>query len=327
MKNLPTIPVFAIAAGHEPAAESLRADPERLALLLASARKTYTPPGMRLADRLSRQWARHVVSPYNDAVCDVDATLGRPGAYLLNHSYEWGCTTGACEDPEQGGPTLMRVLDWPFDGLGRALVVTRHDGGAGPYDNLTWPGYVGVLTASAPGRFAAAINQPPLPAPWGKAVGWPLARYRVARSRAMPPSHLLRLAFDTCRTYDEAVELITKTPICIPAIYTLAGVKPGERITIERTENHALIAPRPAAANHWTAPGAPAGRPRNASSRARHAAMRALCDARPDWSLGWLHAPILDRDARVVMMANAASGKLVAQGFEKTGAATAALAL
>jgi hypothetical protein len=35
-------------------------------------------------------------------------------------------------------------------------------GPAGEYHNITWPGYVGILTASAPGRFAAAINQAPL---------------------------------------------------------------------------------------------------------------------------------------------------------------------
>ena len=35
-------------------------------------------------------------------------------------------------------------------------------GSAGDFVNVTWPGYVGTLTASAPGRFAAAINQAPL---------------------------------------------------------------------------------------------------------------------------------------------------------------------
>jgi hypothetical protein len=49
------------------------------------------------------------------------------------------------------------------------------------------------------GRFAAAINQPPLPLPsWGKAAGWLAARLLVGRSDALPPSHLLRLAFAGC---------------------------------------------------------------------------------------------------------------------------------
>ena len=35
-------------------------------------------------------------------------------------------------------------------------------GAAGEFINVSWPGYAGTLTASAPGRFAAAINQAPL---------------------------------------------------------------------------------------------------------------------------------------------------------------------
>jgi hypothetical protein len=35
-------------------------------------------------------------------------------------------------------------------------------GPAGEYYSVTWPGYVGTLTALAPDRFAAAINQAPL---------------------------------------------------------------------------------------------------------------------------------------------------------------------
>ena len=95
-----------------------------------------------------------------------------------------------------------------------------------------------MLTGSAPGRFAAAINQPPLPLPgWGRAAGWPTARARVWRSRAMPPSHLLRLAFDTCGNFDEAVTLLRRTPICIPTIFTVAGTRSAEALVIERTAN------------------------------------------------------------------------------------------
>ena len=324
---LQPIPVIQVAAQDEPALAALRAEPGRLAALFASGRKSYTPIGLRLADDASRKWSRRVISPYAGVVDHVDRMIGAKGAYLLNYAYEWGCTTGALDDAAQGGPTLMRVLDWPFHGLGRALVVTRSNGPAGPYDSLTWPGFAGVLTASAPGRFAAAINQPPLPNPWGKLVGWPLARVKVARSRASPPTHLLRLAFDQCRTFDAAVELIRATPICIPAIFTLAGAAPGETVTIERTENKSFFAPEPAAANHWASSPGPLGRRRNPSSQPRRAAMLHLLRQQPDWSLGWLRPPILVADTRVAMMANPASGRLIAQGFEKRGCATERLEL
>ncbi|TBW37049.1 hypothetical protein EYW49_12940 [Siculibacillus lacustris] len=323
MTHLDPIPFIVPLPGEEPALAALRHAPEKLDLLLASARRTYTPLGVRVADALSRRWARRVASPYEGAISQVDRVLGRPGAFLLNHSYEWGCTTGVVADPALGGPTLLRVLDWPFDGLGRAVVATRCAGPAGPYVSLTWPGHVGVLTACAPGRFAAAINQPPLPTPWGKAVGWPTARWHVGRSTALPPSHLLRLVFDRCASFDDAVSLLRTMPICIPTIFTVAGARPGEAITIERTQNRAHVCAEPAAANHWASPDGPTGRPRNRSSRQRRADMLALARRPPDWSMKWLAAPILHDETRLSVMANAASGRLIAQGFEATGPATA----
>ncbi len=290
-----------------------------------SARRSYTPIGMRWADARSRKWhARSSSSPYAEAVVEVSQLIGGPGAFLLNYSYEWGCTTGAM--PDSDGVTLMRTLDWPFDGLGRALVVIRQQGTAGPYLNVGWPGYAGVLTGLAPGRFAAAINQPPLPLPqMGKAAGWVALRVRVNRSTALPPSHLLRHAFDTCQNFDAAVDLIRTTPICVPAIFTLAGLMPGETIVIERTETGAFTPVEPAAANHWASVPGPKGRPRNRSSLPRRAAMTRLIADRPDWSLGWLTPPILQPDTRLAVMANPKTGRLCVQAWEKTGPATALL--
>jgi hypothetical protein len=185
-----------------------------------------------------------------------------------------------------------------------------------------------VLTGSAPGRFAAAINQPPLPLPgWGRAAGWLAARLRVNRSAALPPSHLLRLAFDTCRSFTEAVALIRSTPICLPAIFTLAGPELGEAIVIERTETAGFEPVPAAAANHWAATPGPPGRPRNASSPERRQAMAALLASGQDWSLAWLQPPILQPDTRVAVMANPRTGRLLVQGWEKTGPATSVLDL
>ncbi len=321
--DLPPIPVID-ARRVEPALASAQAEPERLALLMNSARRSYTPIGMRWADERSRKWHGRGNSPYADAVIEVSRLIGGPGAFLLNYSYEWGCTTGAA--PDGDGATLMRTLDWPFDGLGRALVVVRQQGMAGPYLNVTWPGYAGVLTGLAPGRFAAAINQPPLPLPrLGKAAGWVTLRVRVNRSTALPPSHLLRLAFDRCRNFDEAVDLIRTTPICIPAIFTLVGLKSGEMIVIERTETDAFTPAEPTAANHWASAPGPRGRPRNRSSLPRRAAMTRLTADLPDWSFEWLTPPILQPDTRLAVMANPLTGRLLVQGWEKTGPATGIL--
>jgi len=325
-KELPLIPVIDVPPNSEPAVVSAKAEPARLSLLLASARRTYTPLGLGVADRLSRSWATGSPGPYADAVSSVDVFVDRRGAYLLNHAYEWGCTSGVLNDPIFGGATLLRTLDWPFDGLGRSLVVTRCHAGAGPYLSVTWPGFVGVLSGLAPGRFSAAINQPPLPLPgWGRAIGWSAARARVWQSRAMAPSHLLRLAFDTCRSFDDAVALIRRVPICIPAIFILAGCQTADSLVIERTASDAFSPSEPMAANHWASSPGPRGRPRNNSSHPRRAAMCRLAEDAPDWSFGWLRDPILQHDTRLAMMANAACGRLRVQGLEKTGPATQVL--
>ena len=55
-------------------------------------------------------------------------------------------------------------------GLGRHVEVARMCGSGGDFDSVTWPGYAGVLTASARGRFAACINQAPDVAAYAAAV-------------------------------------------------------------------------------------------------------------------------------------------------------------
>lgn len=324
----PAIPVIDARGAGEPAVMSALAEPARLRLVLDAGNRTYTPWGVRLADDRSRVLSARLAGPYADAVRQVDAAISRRGAYLLNHSYEWGCTSGAAYDPDAGGTTLLRTLDWPFDGLGRALVVVRQGGLAGDYLSATWPGFVGVLTGVAQGRFAAAINQPPLPLPgWGRAVGWLAARHRVGRSRAMPPAHLLRLAFDTCPDFAAAAALLRATPICLPAIFTLAGPGAGEALVIERTPDAAFHPADAAAANHWAATPGPAGRPRNRTSRDRRGAMCALLSGAPGWSLDWVQPPVLVPDTRLAMMANPCTGRMLLQGWERNGPVTAVLDL
>jgi len=323
--SLPIIPIIEARGAMEPAVVSALAEPARLRLVLEGGDRAYTRLGVRLADARSRVLSGRLASPYAEAVRQVDRAVARRGAYLLNHSYEWGCTSGAVADPG-GGATLLRTLDWPFDGLGRALVVVRQAGAAGDYLSATWPGFAGVLTGLAAGRFAAAINQPPLPYPgWGKAVGWLAARRRVARSRAMPPTHLLRLAFDTCADFADAAALLRTVPVCLPAIFTLAGPGAGEAVVIERTADAAWEPEAPAAANHWASRPGPAGQPRNPSSPARREAMLGLVDRPPGWSLDWVRAPVLVADTRLAMMASPRTGRMLLQGWERTGPATAVL--
>ena len=189
-------------------------------------------------DAITRRWLQRSASPYVGEIATIATTLGYSGIWFLNGCYEWGCTALACE--QDGAPWLARTLDWPFPGLGRYLEVARMQGPAGDFDNVGWPGYVGALTASAPGRFAAAINQAPLRRrtrhPWLRPYDMALNAARTWRIRFIPPDHLLRNVFETCASYGEARHRLETTPIARPVIYSLVGCEAGERCVIERTE-------------------------------------------------------------------------------------------
>ena len=187
-----------------------------------------SPPAVRMLpgiDAVTRRWLHRSASPYVGEIAAIATTLGYPGIWFLNGCYEWGCSALARE--QAGAPWLARTLDWPFPGLGRYLEIARMQGPAGTFDNVGWPGYAGVLTASAPGRFAAAINQAPLRRrtrhPWLRPYDMALNAARTWRIRFIPPDHLLRNVFETCASYGEARHRLETTPIARPVIYSLVG--------------------------------------------------------------------------------------------------------
>jgi hypothetical protein len=109
-------------------------------------------------DRISERWLAR--SPYVAEITAIAGALDFSGVWLLNVSMQWGCTSRA--SAHDGVPWLLRTLDWPFHGLGHHTELAHMSGAAGGFISVTWPGYVGVLTALAPGRFAAALNQAPM---------------------------------------------------------------------------------------------------------------------------------------------------------------------
>lgn len=341
--TLPEIPVVDVGDGG-PLALVRRQRAKALALI-DSARRAYTPPGVALADRQSRRWLERSENPYRAEIAAIAGELGVSGVTGLNVSYEWACTSGVSADPGHPGCRLLRTLDWPLHGLGRNLVVARQSSAAGPWLNITWPGFAGVMTAMAPGRFAAAINQPPIRRVTGFVpLDWVVQRIRVGRSRALPPSHLLRRAFETCHAYGAAKTMLMEGEICVPAIYSLTGIRPDETCIIERTETAAITHDGPAAAaNNWlTTRLGPGGR--GIASRARKLQMDAwLAAARgtnpvtedlvpedlvpESGDLEWLQPPVLNRYTRLAVEANADQGRLAVQGWEAVGPATKVLRL
>jgi hypothetical protein len=323
---LPAIPLHEVAAAQD----LLHLEPLRLAALIDAAERHYPRPAIALADRLSKRWLHASANPYLAEIEAVAARLGRPGAHFLNLSYEWACTCSVGPAPNGAGGRLTRVLDWPFEGLGSQVVAARQQGAAGSWINLTWPGFTGVIQGHAPGRFSAAFNQAPLRrrSPF-KVLDWALDRRGLWRSRALPPGHLLRRAFDAAVDFATARGMLAEVPLALPAIFSLVGPRDGEQVVIERLEDRAVLHEGPhVAANHWTDAGLPPARPRGTASDRRAEVMREeAAAAGPD--LAWLKPPVLNPTTRLVLYAEPASGRLVAQGFEADGpnrvaAATAA---
>jgi hypothetical protein len=328
---LPPIPVFDLGAEgplrlareDAPGARALRDD------CLA-----FFPPGasllMPVADAVTRAWVSRSASPYVAEIAAIAATLGFSGVWMLNGSYQWGCTTIGRQ--ERGAQWLARTLDWPFPGLGRHVRVARIVAQAGPYLTTTWPGFVGVLTAMAPGRFAAAINQAPLRRRTSAALLRPfdLAANALATwsIRHMPPDHLLRRVFETCTTYAAARTMLETTPVARPVLFTLVGCAPGEACVIERTEEAFVTrTDDTAVANDWVPPRAsweariPAyvllTRSFEEASEMNVARHRQIVDcASVSENFDWVVPPVLNLYTRLAVAASPAEGRLTVQGFE-----------
>lgn len=291
--------------------------------LLGRGKAHYSRSVLAFGDRVSRRWLKRVTTPYKQDLHDVaaGAPLGT-GIYMLNLSYEWACTSAVGAPPSGDGNRLLRTLDWPLDGLGRNVVIARHAAEAGPWFNVTWPGFVGSATGMAPGRFSIAINQPPMKKFTGSCwFDWFIERGNILRRTFIPPVHLLRQVFETCRTYGEAKKALCETPISMPTFYSLSGTAAADSCIIERTETQAFVREgEEAVANHWIA-NPDTGRMRGFDSPGRYKLMTDLAPAVND-DFDWVREPILNPATRLAVTANAGQGTLAVQGFEKTGAAT-----
>lgn len=316
----------------------LRAYPDRARDLVRASRRSWgiwseiaSIPALPVADRLSLAWLRRHNNPYLHDIETCGELISVPGGVALNLCFEWGCTSGAWQSGET--VTLLRILDWPFPDLGKYAVVALFQGRAGSFYSVTWPGMVGVFNVMAPGRFAAAINQAPMRRYGrGYAGDWLTNRLRMRRSGGLPPAHLLRQVSERAKDYPEAKEMLLKMPLAIPAIFTLAGTKPGEGCVIERLEDMAEVMelgfrPQVVTANHFNGHLDKVGygwRPREIDSAGRyHYASGIPAHELSQEHFKWLKAPVINADTRLAILADAALPRLMVQGYEGVIPATA----
>lgn len=284
-------------------------------IILDEAVKSYTKYGLKFGDVFSKHWANKSEVLYKNELRNIEKKIGT-GAWMLNFSYEFGCTTAVVPD----GPKLLRVLDWALPGLGKTLVAVKKESDAGSWINLTWPGFVGSVQGMAPGRFAAAINHaPPSDTGLGFYGDWVAGKLNIFSRTSMPPTHLLRLVFEQCETFEEALNMLLHTPICAPVFYTLVGCHPGDIAVIERLPNSYVCHDGLSCAisNHWISEGMP-GRSHSVDTVERLETMQNHLDGR-GWhppAFCWLDPPILNECTRLVFEAHPSIGEIIACAYE-----------
>ncbi len=323
---LPAIPV--VDVGPQFGIETLRAYPDYATRLMDDATRGIPRWVLNTLDQISRRWLVTSDNTYLDEIDAVVRQMNRPGGYFLSVNYEWGCTTSVRPAPDGQSARLTRVLDWRTPGLGRYVLAAEVDGKAGPYTTLTWPGFTGVLQASASGRFAAAINQAPMIRAAGGvyALDWFVNKCRLWKRVAPSASHVLRDVFETASSFAEARARLSETPIATPVIFSLVGTKPEDVCVIERLEaEYQRYDGVMAIANMWQSSGWN-GRARGEDNVGRTVGlMREVADMRPP--VDWLKPPVLNDLTRLAMVADPRLGTMVVQGFENREAATAPLRL
>jgi hypothetical protein len=334
---LPAIPIVDIRDGGPPRhARQSAAQARALRDACLNVFPRAALPLIPALDRASQRWLARSRSPYVAEITSIAAALDFSGVWLLNASYQWGCTSLACE--QDGAPWLIRTLDWPFHGLGRYVEIAKMRGAGGDFFSVTWPGYVGVLTAMAPLRFAACVNQAPM---WRRTSHRLLRAYDFAANvlgiwrctDRMPPDQLLRLTFEECEDYRAARRMLEATPVARPVIYTLVGSAPGERCVIERTETEFITREsETCAANNWV-PARPGWEGRIGTrrflvssfadaagySRARREALASWGGALAAQNFDWVREPVLNPYTRLAVAMCPARAILRAAGYEMAG--------
>jgi hypothetical protein len=268
-----------------------------------------------IADQLARAWLHKTQNPYRNEIELYTKILPIKGLLALNLSYEWGCTSGAYKN--DGRVTLLRVLDWPFPALGSNIVVAHQRGSAGDFYNITWPGVSGIFQAITPGRFAAALNQAPMRRyKTGIVIDWIRNRARFNKSSSLPPAHLLRKAFETANSYEEAKAILSQHSVSIPVIYTLSGTQEQEGCVIERLEDSFSIrelskCDNVCATNHFESSFNGIGHgwlPRAMDSHGRASSAKLIDSKDLTDDFLWFAPQIVSHLSRLVMTADASSG-------------------
>jgi hypothetical protein len=111
-------------------------------------------------------------------------------------------------------------MDWPLDGCGRLSAILHYKGECGIFTSIGWPCFVGVISGIAPDRFSITLNQAPQ-------VGLPSTNW--------PAAFALRIVFEECETFDQAVNMLKRFDLAASALFMVVGTKRDQAVVIEHT--------------------------------------------------------------------------------------------
>jgi hypothetical protein len=156
---------------------------------------------------------------------ELHQTRGGFGSGLTDFRRRFGfCTSVAFHQPKLG-MVHARNVDWPLPQMKSATVVLDCKSAAGPFQAVSVPGMVGVLSGVAKGRFSITVNSKedrshyvPNIAGWGATL-------------------LVRWILEYCSSYDEALRKLSKAYAFVPFYVMLVGLKQGQAVVVEISRN------------------------------------------------------------------------------------------
>ncbi len=177
-------------------------------------------------------WADGLGLKFEDLVtANLVYEVAQAGGYfngLFNSvSRSLGFCTAVAYNLPKGAVAHVRNMDWPLKDCGAYSCVIHYKGApGGSFTTLGWPGYVGVLSGVAPGRFSATINQAP---------------QSNLTSAQWPASFALRYNFENSNSFDEAVTDLKATNMAAAALFLVAGTKKNQAAVVEHCGSKASV--------------------------------------------------------------------------------------
>ena len=129
-----------------------------------------------------------------------------------------GCSSGLIQT--DGGMVHTRCLDWDIPGLGALSRIYETKDSV----IVGFAGFHGAASGMVNGKFSLSLNWAP-----------PDPDLSLMRSAGMSPPFLVRHILEHATSYAEAKEMLTRTELSCPALFTLCGSRKGQGCLVERT--------------------------------------------------------------------------------------------